>query len=441
MFVWAHPPNWSQGFEVTLRFLTDILQSRRGREQRIARRFEPRITVEFRSLAKRSNFTQVQRELFLELRNEIVMPFWPDRRYLSASASGTTVQVTEARPWMKAGALLCICQDGQGEAKTIASRSGTTITLETALDGSWDAGASVLEGLPGRMDQKTTQRGHTSEVNEVTVAFEVTPGKEPVKRDGMWFLESGAWDASGKWVDSEPFDGVWFLQYGEWNSDGVWEDSQSYPGEDVFQQQKTLDGLEVFTFPANWAAAPRIEVEDVGRTVIDYEEGAQEVFHPFDFPTVLRRVQLLRNGFDAVREVEDFFRRHRGRQRAFYFPNVQRDLRATSGITSGAKTLAVEGSEVADYLNGNTVHRALALKTPDGWLYNQIESAVAGSGTTILTMRDNWTETVSLSAIGRIAFLNVSNFASDAFSMEWRSDNVATTVVTLSTLEDFWSAA
>ena len=391
MFVWAHPPNWSQGFEVTLRFLTDILQSRRGREQRIARRFEPRITVEFRSLAKRSNFTKVQRELFLELRNEIVMPFWPDRRYLSASASGTTVQVTEARPWMKAGALLCICQDGQGEAKTIASRSGTTITLETALDGSWDAGASVLEGLPGRMDQKTTQRGHTSEVNEITVAFEVTPGAEP---------------------DYTPA------------AAGL-----------------TLDGLEVFTFPANWAAAPRIEVEDVGRTVIDYEDGVQEVFHPFDFPTVLRRVQLLRNGFDAVREVEDFFRRHRGRQRAFYFPNVQRDLRATGGITSGAKTLTVEDSEVAAYLNGNTVHRALALKTPDGWLYNQIESAVAGSGTTILTMRDNWTETVSLSAIGRIAFLNVSNFASDAFSMEWRSDNVATTVVTLSTLEDFWSAA
>lgn len=390
MFVWAHPPNWSNGFEVTLRFLTDILTSRNGKQQRIARRFEPRISFEFQSLAKRSNFTRVQRELFMELRNEIVIPFWPDKQRLAAQATGTTVVVDEVRPWMKTDGLLCIVQDGVGEAKVIASRSGTTITLTEALDSTWETGAEVLEGFKGRMDQKTTQRAHTSEVNSVSVAFEVTPGSE---------------------ADYAP------------SAAGL-----------------TLDGLEVFTFPANWAALPRIEIEDP-RLVIDYEVGAHEVFHPYDFPTVMRRTQLLRNGFDAVREVEDFYRRHRGRQREFYAPNAQRDLTATAGITSGANTLTVEGAGVAAYLTGNTVHRALALKTASGWHYNQIESAVAGTETTILTLRDNWSVTATAAEIGRIAFLNVANFASDAFSLEWRSDNVATTTVTISTLEDFWSAA
>lgn len=390
MFVWPHPPNWSQGFEVTLRFLTDINVSRNGKQQRIAQRFEPRLAFEFTSLAKRSNFTQVQRELFMELRNEIVMPFWPDRRYLASAASGTTVSVTEVRPWMEPGATLCIVQDGHGEAGTIASRTGTTITLSAALTGSWAAGASVLEGFKGRMDQKTTQRGYTSEVNAVSVAFEVTPGSEP-----------------------------------------------DY---DFGTPASTFDGLEVFDFPVNWAAAPRVEIEDP-RLMLDYSYGVHRVYHPFDFPTVIRRFQLLRNGFGAAKDVENFFRRHRGRQREFYIPNLQRDLRAITGLTAGSNTLSVEDSEVAAYLTGNTVHRAIAVKTPLGWRYNQIVSAVAGSGSTIITMRNNWPETVPLSSVGMVAFLNVANFASDAFSLEWVSDNVATTVVTISTLEDFWSAA
>lgn len=390
MFVWPHPPNWSSSFEVTLRFLTDINVSRNGKQQRIAQRFEPRMAFEFTSLAKKANFMAVQRELFQELRNEIVMPFWPDRRFLAASASGATVSVTEARPWMQAGATLCIVKDGRGEAATIASRTGTTITLTAALTGSWEAGSSVLEGFKGRMDQKTTQRGYTDEVNAVSVAFEVTPGSEPD-------YDAGA-------------------------------------------PVTTFDGLEVFDFPVNWSAAPRVEIEDP-RIMLDYNYGVNRVYHPFDFPTVIRRFQLLRNGFDAAREVENFFRRHRGRQREFYIPNLQRDLRAAAGIVSGANTLTVEGAEVAAYLNGNTIHRAVAVKTPSGWRYNQIESAVAGAGTTIITMRNNWTETVSVGSLGRIGFLNVVNFASDAFSLEWVSDNVATTVVTISTLEDFWSAA
>jgi hypothetical protein len=387
MFVWPHPPNWSQSFESSLRFDTDILRSRGGREQRIAKRFRPRIEMEFRSLAKREQFVKVQRQLFAELRNEIVMPFWPERTILSSNASGTTAQVSQVQDWMEAGAYFCIVEDGEAEAHKIASRSGSTITLDGTLSKTWGAGAQVYQGFAGWMDSKITQRAYTSEVNAVNVAFAATPGAEPEYTPG----------AAGT----------------------------------------TFEGLEVWEFPNNWQAQPRIEIEDP-REVVDYGWGSIEVFHPYDFPTVTRRVQLLRRGISAVREVEDFFRRHRGRQREFFIRNVQRDLLPTTGITSGGTTLQVSDPGIAAVLNSSTVHRALAVKLPSsGWVYRRIAGAFAGGAGSIITISGTWPETVSVNEIGRIAFLNVANFASDIFSTEWRTDSIATTTVTISTLEDF----
>ncbi len=391
MFVWPHPPNWRQSFEATLRFQTKVLTSREGKQQRIAQRFEPRIMFEYQAMAARDRFMQMQRELFQELRNEIVLPFWPDRRITTAaiSAGATVVPVSEARPWMQQGARLCLVHDGVAESALIASVASNNVTLATALTLPWLEGSHVLEGFQGRMDEDTRQRGLTSEVSTVDVAFEVTPGSE--------------------------------LQY-----------TPQAAG-------TTFDGLEVFEFPVNWNEAQRIEIKDP-RVMIDYGYGTTETFHPYDFPTVTRRVNILRNGFDAVKELEDFYRRHRGMQKQFYVANAARDLRATAGIVSGTTTLIVDELENADFLTGNTVHRAIAVKTTSGTLYNQIVSAVAGTNSTTLTVRNAWASTVALADIGKVSFLNVGQFASDAFSLEWRSDNVATTQVAFNTLEDFWSA-
>lgn len=389
MFVWPHPPNWSNGFDATIRYLTEVLRSYNGKEQRIAKRFHPRLSFEFEVMPRRDAFHLVQRDLYRHGRDEMLVPFWPSRQRLATAPTGATVEVDEVRDWMVPGKRACIVQNGAGEDITISGVSGTTLTLQASVAGAWTAGADIMEAFPARLDDRVRQRAFTDTVTRVDLQFDVVPGQE-----------------------------------GDYT-----------PG----PAGTTFDGLEVFEFPINWQTAPRLDMEHE-REIVDFDYGVNRVFQPIAFPTLIKRGSLLRNGFAAVREVEDFFRRHRGRQREFYFPNPVRDMRAAVGLTTGSNVLLVDDPLLADMLAGDTVHRAIAVKTTVGTFYRQIMSAVQSGPHTQLQLRTNWPVSIPLENIGRIAFLNVANFASDAFSFEWRSYNVATTSVTISTLEDFWSA-
>lgn len=375
---------------MSLRFQTKILESRQGRQQRIAKRFEPRTTFEFSCLAARDRFLPLQRELFEQLRNEIVVPFWPSTRSLliAVPATATILSVDSVAHWMRPDAILCVTQDGQGEAAEIASVSGTQITLKTSLTRAWEVETTVVEGFKGYLNQTTQQGVQTSEVNTIPITFELTPGADLPR--------------------------------------------------DVGPSLTTYNGTEVFDFPVNWSRTSQLSIEDP-RSTLDFGYGRKSEFHPFKFPTLVRKADLLRKGYDSARQVEDFFRRHRGMQKEFYLPNSQRDLRAFAGIVSGGSTLAVVDPDNAAYLDGNTVHRAIAVKTPSGTIYNRIASATQQTDHTVLNLYDFWPASVDAENIGKISFLNVTHFASDAFNLEWRSDNVATTQVTFRTLEDFRS--
>lgn len=392
MYVFAQPPNWKQSFEAVLRFQTNILYSRSGKEQRIAKRFEPRIGFEFQVLAKRDRFIHLQREVYQNLQSQIVCPFWPDRQELAipAGIGATSVGVSEVRPWMKVGSLLVVAQHGQGEAHVISGVSGTTVVLETALSSSWAVGSSVVEGFKGLLDPDFSQRGYTDELSALDVQFQVEPGTAPVHDTGV--------------------------------------------------VGTVFDGLEVFEVPVNWANALQTEVKDP-RSIVDFGYGVREVFRPQEFLTLTKRFSMLEDDFASIRGIEDFFRRQRGQQKEFYFPNPQRDLRAVSGLNIGQQTITVEGSEFAEFFTDETVHRAISINTPSGPIYNQIENAVASGGNTVLYVRNAWTATVSLADVGRISILNVTRFASDALTVEWKTNSVATVRGAIQSLEDHWSAA
>ena len=392
MFVWAHPPNWKQSFDMVLRYQTQIIYSRSGKEQRIAKRFEPRISFEFQNLARRDKFPAIQREIYRNLKEQIAVPFWPDTQRLTATAASgvTTLQVSTSRPWMQAGALLLLIYDGKGEAVRIAGIAGTSVVLETATTRPWPVGTYVSEGFLGLLDPDVSQKGYTSEVSAIDVQFNVAPGTSQIHDTGA--------------------------------------------------QGTVFDGQEVFEVPVNWANAVQVEVKDPRKT-LDFGRGVWEVFHPQEFLTITKRVSMLEEGFDSIRSIENFFRRCRGRQKEFYLPNPQRDMKAVGDLTLGTTTFTVSGEEFADLLSTDTVHRAVAIQTKAGPLYNQIENAVASGGDTVVYVRNAWTATVPLSEIGKVSIMNATRFASDALTIEWKSNSVATIRGAFQSLEDHWGAS
>jgi hypothetical protein len=390
MFTWPYPPNWSAKVEETLRFKTEIIQSRQGQEQRVATRFEPRVELNFDVLVRRDGLRQFTQDIYRNVRSEIIMPFWPaavQTTNLNPIGS-TSIQVTQAEPWMVAGAWTSIGSDGTAESHRIASGSGTTINLVTGLAQARRVASWCAEGWPGRLSGTMDTNGPTSEVSTATIDFAATPGALPVTPLGTGSV--------------------------------------------------LLDGLEVFDFPMNWSSGIRTNLEDF-REVLDEGTGIIDFLYPVTALAITRRFTMIRKDRTLARKMEEFFRRMRGMQREFYYANPQSDLVAVTGIASGASTITVAGANVAAYLNDDPVHRAIAVPTALGTVYNQVTSATALGNTTILYLRDPWPYTVAVGGIKRVSLLNRSRFASDVLTVEWLTSTVASVSGAVRTLEDDWS--
>ncbi len=50
----------------------------------------------------------------------------------------------------------------------------------------------------------------------------------PLELFALWFLKSGTWDNTGRWVDEASWVQNWFLTTGTINVYGVWADSEAW---------------------------------------------------------------------------------------------------------------------------------------------------------------------------------------------------------------------
>lgn len=392
MFTWPYPPNWDDTFKATYRFKTEVISSFKGKEQRIAQRFEPRVEFEFDAVALPREFGAVQRDLHLRQNEEIVMPFWARAVRTTAQInSGTTTLIAPvAKPWMVPGALMCFAHGRAAESIRITSVSGTSVTLESGVTRDWPVRTLLCEGFPGYLSDRIKQRFRTSRVGELGVTFDATPGATPAP--GL----SGA--------------------------------------------QTLLDGLDVFDFPINWADMPTFDHEVIRETV-DFGYGVFDHQQPVPFPFTVRETRVNRFNAEDLLRLEQFFRRCRGSQREFYASSGIEDLTAANQLAAGSATLVVEGTATAAYLQNNTVNRAVHVRTRFGDLYRQISGVAVSGQNTAITLRTTWGTTISQADIRRVSILNVVRFASDDMTIEWTTPEVGNAKVSLQTLEDHWSAA
>lgn len=319
------PANWKSELKITRTYKTEIITSRGKQEQRRALRQTPRKTVEYTSLFSGAD----QRRFEAFLINHQGYPFFiPDlvTKVFTTStlaANGIGVDLERIPGWIQLGTVVILSLpavngvEGRMSARVIDRITGNRVEfLAQDADGlAWPEGTRVSPALYVKFNDNIPTRRLTAAVLEVGFTFEVVPGSEPP-----------AW----------------------------------HPVAASFY----YDNHEVFPLRPNWS-----KNLDNGFTTpiesVDYGVGLVNDYNPVQFNgRTLKHTYLARNESE-IEQVLAFFERMKGRQGLFWIPTWTEDLELDRRSVAG-NTIYFKGSELADYLLQDSVHRNLAITSGDG---------------------------------------------------------------------------
>lgn len=183
--VWPFEPNWSGTYTEALEWLTDILTSPKGAEQRRSLRLYPRKTIEFTS-AVGNNDNQVLRQ-FLEAHGgrNFYLPQWHEayRSTGAALAGADFIPVPGANNGgIRIGDVIFIggVKARQYELAEVAAVSPTGITLVDPLESAWEAFSKIHPVRKARLDDQPTLRKITDRAISFTVSFRIMETNDDV---------------------------------------------------------------------------------------------------------------------------------------------------------------------------------------------------------------------------------------------------------------------
>jgi hypothetical protein len=176
--VWPFEPNWSGTYTEALEWLTDILTSPKGAEQRRSLRLYPRKTIEFTS-AVGDNDNQVLRQ-FLEAHGSrnFYLPQWHESyRSTAAVVVGSDfIPCPNANNGgMRAGDVIFIggIKARQYELAEVEVVSPNGVTLTGPLGKTWPAFSKIHPCRKARLDDQPTLRKVTDRAMTFTTSFRI----------------------------------------------------------------------------------------------------------------------------------------------------------------------------------------------------------------------------------------------------------------------------
>lgn len=392
--LWRLPPNWSDRYEITYGFLTDIVTSRSGREQRRALRKTPRKSIEFQAIAHADGLRWLNTVMGGWQKNGFLMPeLTRDARTTSAMGAGSPSVLIDAVPaWLTVGASVVLNDRGRFATYLVDAIDGNSVAFAGGVSEAWPIDSRIHPGLSGLITSSLQTSRLTSDVSTVPASFSATPGLE-------------------MFPDPPAPDVTW-----------------------------STDGTEVMLVKPDFGTAPGVTyawpVEN-----IDYNAGVIATYGPVRFGTRTWQATYQGATRDRVQAILDVFMRAKGRRGEFYMPTWENDVPPMDDLTSGSFRLRTKGSDLANLMNGNAVYRNIIAFTFDGRYFmnrvSRIDPVVDERGSdSVLTLATAWPQAIPVSTLVKVCWMPRWRFASDSLVVSWLTDQVATITTAMSTLED-----
>jgi hypothetical protein len=385
--------DWSSPVLHSLGYLTEVLTSRSGREQRRALRNKPRRRVEWRSLLRGADFRTFRSFLAARPEDDLYLADETRRLFnpISQESADTAITLDDATPdWVFDGAVLVIEHPFTHDRRlrTVSDLTGSVVTFSTALGADFPGGVVLRPCFKGVMAEQLSGTLLTSGVSQVPLAFEVDPGSEPAPAPGL--------------------------------------------------ADATFNDLEVFEHRPNWSSPIEIEDAFTGETV-DYQTGVLARHRPVAFPIEARRSQhLLRRqaDFDQVLGV---FHRAEGRRGEFYLPSGTTDIVLAATVASGASVWPVVDSgpiSIADAYDDHPIYRAFEVRMRSGAVHRfKVTGTSTSGGLSRLHTATNAPANIAPSDVLSIGWMPVCRFASDDLALEYLTPETVRATIGTVTIE------
>ena len=383
--VWAFVPNWSSQVEVQYEFMTEVIESRSGFEQRIANLTEPRLNIRFSAVVNEGNFRQFIRQMASWQNKGTLMPDFSHGEPLSEVAESDQDILTfeSVADWMVPGRSVVMTRGGASRAdfmvRKIEEVIGNSIKLTADLDREWAAGSKVYPAYLGHLGAKITATQPTNRTAIVNVSFDADPGEE------LWW---------------------------------------SVPAGSLFHL-----GRELFLERPDWSASITPEFESA-LEIVDYGKGRKDFNIPRPFNTRIHKAEYIEATRERTDAIVDFFRRNRGAQGEFFMPTFTEDLVLKTTAPAGTSSLRMAGREVyQDYVE-DVVYRDLIIFYANG-LYETLHvgdiTAISdeNGNDSVIGLTTPLTYTASVDTIQQICWLPLWRFATDGLTVQWVTDEIS----------------
>lgn len=193
MVVLTTLPNWAEGIVERLSWLTDIMASETGAEQRRALRQDPRRTFEMNFLRKGPNRTALDSFLTGVGQNEFLLPLFHEAitmtEGIAAGASGVDfVQgLGSEREWQMNDLALVINSDpGVYEVLKVGTVNEDSMTWATPPERNWIPGTRIYPLREARMLDSGQLQNLSDDVGQLVVRFELS---NPMRVGANWLAE------------------------------------------------------------------------------------------------------------------------------------------------------------------------------------------------------------------------------------------------------------
>lgn len=387
--VFGLAPNWASGITERLAWLTDVLESYDGSEQRIRLRSVPRRGFEFQLDLAGQDGRVLETLLHAWAARVFAVPVWTDRTVLTAPlrAGATAVGVSDAaNADYHAGGLVALWLDNQHhEVGEILSLAGTALTLKQPLSRGWPAGTRVFPARFARLDGDVVVAHPTDALASARVRFEV-------------------------------------------------EDPSVVPALDVGSPYRGYRVLE-------WRPNRIEDVTDTWRrklATLDYGTGPVTIDDLSGQPVLGKRLRFTFSNRATIQAFRAWLHARQGRAVPFWLSSGQSDVALTRPINAADQHLTVRNLGYARYLASLTIRRDVAIRVTGGAVYHRRITGATdiSEDEELLTIDAPLGLAIPLSRIGRVSFLNLVRLEADAQELFWETDGIVQAVLEVRTVRE-----
>jgi hypothetical protein len=381
-------PEWGEGMEETLEYLTDVLRSYSDAEQRRALRQLPRRAMRYRALTLNARDAAGMESLIWGWQNQpFGVPWWPDAQpLLSDLAPGAfVIPVETADRQFAAGGLVTIWADEYTfEALSIVDVFPDSVTVSSPTVLSWTGGAGtrVIPVFLCRLPAALEVSRHSSEIDQMDLNF-------------------------------------------------IGEAGQPAPAPAAAPTQ--FKGFDVLEIPPNWASAPLKRSYKRSMVTIDPKVGPIEVIDKGGTALVGQEFPWWLDTHPVVTAFRAFILRRFGQFNPFWIPTWDQDLVLAEDVGSTDSGITIQSEFYSRFLFPTEARRFIAFIPTDGSgnVYLKVTGAIDNL---------NGTETLSLEApVGKnfaaattmVSLLTLARLDADRVSIKWDSTDHAESLLAL----------